>query len=438
MNRAISGFFWITVFLAVVLVPVLLMLVPAVPSGRPFRLEFSVALGFFGLTQIAVQFVLIARFKSVTAPYGIDLILHFHRRLALIAIAAIVLHPLILVIDNPSRLKLLNPLGGNWASRMALLATLCLLAIAITTVWRRKLKIDYEYWRLSHLILGVLAVIFAQLHVSMAGLYTNILWKYLIWEIMAVAMVGLVVYLRLIKPFLQKGRRWRVAEVRPELGKTWTLALEPVGHPGMRFLPGQFAWIKLSDTPFTIEEHPFSFSSSSQREDRIEFGIKELGDFTSTIKDLKPGTFASLDGPHGAFCIDRYPAAGFVFIAGGVGITPMLSFLRSMADRGDHRPVLLLYSGKAWDGMSYREELERLKDILDLKVTYVLEDPPQDWEGESGFITPELLQRQLPKEFIARNYFVCGPPPMMDAVYDALMAQGVRKDLIHMERFNLA
>jgi predicted ferric reductase len=438
VNRAISGFFWITIFLAVVLLPVFLMLVTPLPSGRPFWLEFSVALGFFGLTQIAVQFVLIARFKSVTTPYGIDVILQFHRQLAMVAIAAIVIHPLIIVIDNPSRLKLLNPLEGNWASRFALLSLVALVTMAVTTLYRKELKFDYEYWRLSHLALGVAAVVFAQLHVSMAGLYTNTFWKHAIWVIIAIIMVGIVVYLRLVKPLVQKGNQWRVAEVRPERGKTWTLVLEPVGHPGMRFLPGQFAWIKLAPTPFTIEEHPFSFSSSSQREDQVEFGIKELGDFTSTIKDVKPGTLASLDGPYGAFCIDRYPAVGYVFIAGGVGITPMMSFLRSLADRADPRPVILLYADRTWEGIAFRDDIEKLKDLLDLKVVYVLQDPPEEWEGESGFITPELLNRHLPKELINRNFFVCGPPPMMDAVYEALMKQGVRKDLIHQERFNLA
>jgi predicted ferric reductase len=97
----------------VVLLPVGILLVSPLPSGRYFWLEFSIALGFFGLTQIAVQFVLIARFKSVTKPYGIDVILLFHRRLALVAIAAILIHPFIIMLDNPSRLNLLNPFGGN-------------------------------------------------------------------------------------------------------------------------------------------------------------------------------------------------------------------------------------------------------------------------------------------------------------------------------------
>lgn len=437
MNRAISGFFWVTVLLAVVLVPVLLMLAPPVPSGRPFWLEFAVALGFFGLTQIAVQFVLIARFKSVTAPYGIDVILQFHRQLAMVAIAAILIHPLIIVIDNPSRLKLLNPLSGNWASRCALVSVLALLAIAVTSLYRERMKLDYERWRLSHLTLGLTAVIFAQLHVSLAGLYTNTFWKHAIWVLMAVVMVGVVLYLRLAKPLLQRGNEWRVTEVRPERGDTWTLVAEAVDHPGMPFMPGQFAWIKLG-SPFTLEEHPFSFSSSAQRHDRVEFGIKALGDFTAGIKDVQPGTRASLDGPHGAFCIDRYPAVGYVFIAGGVGITPMMSFLHTMADRRDPRPVVLLYSGGDWEGMSYREELEGLKKRLDLKVVYILQDPPEGWEGEKGMLTREVLRKHLPEERILRNFFICGPAPMMDAVQGALLELGVPQQFVHTERFNLA
>lgn len=437
MNKMISGFFWIALFLAMVLLPTWLLLVAPTPSGRPFWLEFSLALGFFGMTQIAIQFVLIARFKSLTAPYGIDVILQLHRRLALVALAVILLHPLIIMIDNPSRLKLLNPLSGNWASRFALFSVFCLLVLGITSLFREKLKLNYEYWRFSHLVFAVLAIVSAQLHVSLAGLYTNIWWKQAIWVVATTAMVGLVLYLRLIKPAWQRSRQsWQVSEVRPERGDTWTLILEADGHAGMEFLPGQFAWLKLGGA-FTLKEHPFSFSSSAGSRKRLEFGIKALGDFTSTIKDVQPGTPAHLDGPHGAFCIDRYPAVGYVFIAGGIGITPMLSFLRSMAERNDPRPIVLLYADQNWKDLAFREELEQLKEQLDLKLVYVLQEPPDDWQGEQGMITPEVLERNLPKELIHRNFFVCGPEPMMNAVHDTLLERGVSKACIHLERFNL-
>lgn len=438
MRKTITGFFWIVLLLAVLLLPVGVMFFSPLPSGRDFWLEFSIALGFFGVTQIAVQFVLIARFKSVTSPYGIDVIMAFHRRLALVAIAAILIHPLIIMLDNPSRLKLLNPFGGNWASRFALFSVVSLLILAVTSVYREKLKLSYERWRLTHLVFAVLAIVFAQLHVSLAGLYTNSFWKHAIWVIFAVAMVGLVFYLRVLKPSLQHGNRWRVTEVRPERGDTCTLVLAADNHSGISFDPGQFAWIKLGSTPFTLEEHPFSFSSSDKCRTPIEFGIKALGDFTRTIKDIKPGTRAYLDGPHGAFCIDRYPAVGYVFLAGGVGITPMMAFLRSMADRNDPRPVVLFYADRNWEGLAYRETIEQLKKQLDLTVVYVLQNPPEDWQGETGMINGEVLEKHLPKELIQRNFFICGPPPMMDAVHALLVERGVQNSNIHLERFSLA
>jgi predicted ferric reductase len=214
--------------------------------------------------------------------------------------------------------------------------------------------------------------------------------------------------------------------------------LEPVGHEGFRFAPGQFAWIKLAHSPFTLEEHPFSFSSSAERTGRLEFGIKALGDFSSAVGEIPVGTRAFLDGPHGAFSIDRYPAVGYVFVAGGVGITPFISFLRTMADRNDPRPVLLIYADKSWRDVAYREELAELESTLDLEVVYVLEEAPDDWEGETGFITGELLEQRVPKEKVTRFFFVCGPPPMMDAVHEALLEHGVPEAHIQMERFALA
>jgi predicted ferric reductase len=438
VTGTIAAFFWVGLYLLVIQVPILLMLVPPVPSGRHFWLEFSVALGFVGLTQIAVQFVLIARFKQVTAPYGIDIILRYHRQIAMVAVAAILAHPIIIVIDNPARLSLLNPFGGNWASRTAWVSVIALLAIVITSVYRERLKLDYERWRFFHLILGVVAIVFAQLHVSMAGLYVNTTWKQAIWITTAAAMVGLVVYLRVLKPTWQRGYRWRVAEVRPELGDTHSLVLEPVRHAGLRFDPGQFAWIKLAGSPFTLEEHPFSFSSSAESPQRVEFGIKSLGDFTSRIAEIPTGTLAYLDGPHGAFSIDRYPAVGYVFIAGGVGITPFMSFLRTMADRGDPRPSLLIYADKTWDAVAYRDDIESLKQRIDLEVVYVLEQPHEGWEGETGFVDGGLLDRHLPRETFDREYFICGPAPMMDAVHTALRERGVAEGSIQLERFKLA
>ena len=432
-----SGVFWILVYLLVVLSPVFMMMAAPHPSGRPFLLELSIALGFVGLTQIAVQFALIARFKRVTAPYGIDVILRYHRQIALVAFAFILVHPVLIVIDYPPRLALLNPFGGNWASRLGLLSIAALAAIIITSVYRQRLRLGYERWRVVHITMAILALVGAQAHVSMAGLYVNTAWKHALWIGTALVMVGFVMYLRLWRPIQQRRQPWTITEIRRERGDSCSLVLAADGHDGIRFHPGQFAWLKIADSPFTVDEHPFSFSSSATEPQHVEFGVKALGDFTRALLELEPGARAYLDGPHGSFGIDRASSAGYVMVAGGIGITPLLSCLRTMAARGDRRPVLLLDAQKSWEAATYREALEELKGQLDLEIIYVLEQPHEGWDGESGFIDGELLERRLPREGIERDYLLCGPPPLMNAVHDALRERGVPETRIHSERFNL-
>ena len=123
--------------------------------------------------------------------------------------------------------------------------------------------------------------------------------------------------------------------------------------------------------------------------------IRNLGDFTSAIHKVPVGQRVYLDGPYGAFTIGN-PADMHVLIAGGIGITPMMSMIRTLADRRDPRPVTLLYGSKDWESIMYREELEALKGRLDLTIVHVLSDPPADWTGEQGRITAEVFRRHLP------------------------------------------
>ncbi len=438
MNRTLVGVVWLSVYLFAVLAPIGLMLVPPVPTGRSFLVELSVALGFVGLTQIGIQFVLIGRFKPLTYPYGIDVVLKYHRQIAIVAMLLVLIHPVLLLIEHPARIVLFNPFGGTYASKFGILAVLLLIALAVTSVWRERLKIPYETWRILHTGLGVGALVLAQAHISLAGLYINTLWKQILWLSSSAVLVSLIAYLRLVKPYLQKRRPWRVVGIRPEGGGTVNMDIEAVGHPGMRFHPGQFAWIKVGGSPYTLDEHPYSFASSAENTTRLSFGVKALGDFSERLQGIEEGTTVFLDGPHGAFSIDRAQAPGYVFIAGGVGITPMMSFLNTLADRGDPRPVLLIYSTNTEPELAYSEEIEALKDRLDLETVFVLDEPPHDWAAEEGKVTGELLERRLPKERFVRRFFVCGPGPMMTAVQEALLEHGVPQSHIYLEKFALA
>ncbi len=180
----------------------------------------------------------------------------------------------------------------------------------------------------------------------------------------------------------------------------------------------------------------FIFLQRPRNTGRVTFTIKEFGDFTRTIKDAKIGQRAYLDGPYGAFSVDREKGAGYVFLAGGVGITPIMSTLRALAERGDRRPLLFIYGSKTWEDVTFREEIEELKPRLDLTVVHVLSKAPEGWTGESGRISYELLERHIPKDRNSREYMICGADRMMDAVEAALSKLGVSLEHIHSERYN--
>jgi len=136
--------------------------------------------------------------------------------------------------------------------------------------------------------------------------------------------------------------------------------------------------------------------------------------------------------------MDRRQAPGYVFIAGGVGVTPLYSMLLTMRDREDVRPVTFFYASATWEDAVFREKLTELsKTMPNLRVVYVLGQPPEGWTGESGYITPEMLRRQLPPQYRRYEYLICGSSAMMDAMEKALTEVGVPYRQISTERFDM-
>jgi predicted ferric reductase len=436
MTYAVKSAVWIAAYLLFVLAPQLALLAGSLPPARDFWTEFSAALGYSGLAIMGLQFGLTARFRYVTEPWGEDVIYHFHRRISLFAAGLVIVHPLIIFAVQP-QLRL-APEFPDIPLRVvaAFVSVFSVVALAVMALWRSKLKIPYETWHLSHIALAIIAVTGGLLHMVGWGFYLVNPWKRGLWIGLTIFWLGLLFYVRIIKPLFILRRPYRVTEVRQERGDTTTLVMRPEGHPGFRFRPGQFGWLTVWGSPFKITGHPFSFSSSAAAADgQVEMSIRKLGDFTSGVPDVPVGQRVYIDGPYGAFSIGN-PADMHVLIAGGVGVTPMMSMIRTLADTGDPRPVVLLYGSKQWDLITFREDLDALKARLDLKVVHVLENPPADWTGERGFLSADVLRRYLPKPFADHEYFICGPGVMMDAIEGALAELDVPLMKYHSERYS--
>jgi predicted ferric reductase len=276
------------------------------------------------------------------------------------------------------------------------------------------------------------------IHMIGWGFYLVDSRKRALWIGLSIFWICLLLYVRVIKPLFILRRPYVVSEVRAERGDSWTLVMQPQRHPGFRFTPGQFGWLTIWGRPFKITAHPFSFSSSAEVTDgHVEMTIRNLGDMTSRIHEVPVGRRVYLDGPYGAFTIGN-PADMHVLIAGGVGITPMMSMIRTLADRGDKRPVILIYGSKDWESIMFREELDALEARLDLRVVHVLSNPPAGWKGEEGRINPEIMKRHLPPPYADHEYFICGPNPMMDAIENALGEMHVPMSKYHSERYSFA
>jgi NAD(P)H-flavin reductase len=169
----------------------------------------------------------------------------------------------------------------------------------------------------------------------------------------------------------------------------------------------------------------------------VEFIIKELGDFTRTINQIKPGTRAWLEAPHGHLThIGHEDAPGIALIAGGVGIAPLLGILRELAVTGDPRPTVLLYGNRTVAQIVCREELQRLSESHGTEVVHVLSEPPDGWRCDTGMIDETLLRRHFETE--ARRdwlYILCGPPEMLKDVEATLISVGVPSSRILSENF---
>jgi predicted ferric reductase len=437
MNRRAA--LWIGIYLLMVAAPLLVLLLGPMPPGREFLWDLSMALGFAGMAMMAIQFALTARFKRASAPFGIDIIYLFHRYLAMIALAIVLMHFGILWWSYEDALGSIDPREAPWELTSGRIALLAFALAVVTSEWRKLLRLEYGIWRYAHVALAIIGFAAAVAHILGIGYYTEAPGKRWLWLAVTLLWIVVVVWVRLIKPWNRRNRPYRVAEVREERNKAWTLVLEPDGHSGLeRFKPGQFAWLSLRSSPHHMREHPFSIASAPEQLPRVELGIKALGDFTRKIGEIKPGEVAYLDAPYGVFSIDNHKGTpGFVYIVGGIGITPCMSMLRSMARRGDKRPLWLFYGNSDWDDVAYREEIEALAGQLNLTVVHILSSPHAGWEGEEGFVRKDVLERHLPRNHAELQYFLCGPPPMLEAAEDGLKGLGVSDNHIQSEVFEL-
>lgn len=420
----------------------------SVTQGLENRGIYETILTYLNIAFFAAllaQYPLAGRVNAVTKITGLDNGMHLHRKAGEFIALFFFLHPLLIIgprfLISPQKV-----LGDVWETFIAGEASTGVYAWAVMSIWvltamyKDKLKISYEAWRISH-GLGLVAVAILATHhavtVGRHGRYNELFD--IMWIILCAIAVSIVSYTYFVRPFLQQKRPFKLVSTEKISSSDWGLTLEKDGDFPFEFDAGQFLWINTTGNAFNRTEHPFSIASSPAALPKVSFIIRELGDFTSNLGALKPGQRVYVDGPHGVFTLNGRQASGIALIAGGAGIGPNLGILRQLVDLRETRPVRMIYGNRRLDQMCSQDEINSIETTLpNFEQRLVLEQADDSAKtAHIGFIDKAFLADQFDEEK-RKNwvFYVCGPPVMVDAVTDHLRALGIPETQILFEQLS--
>jgi predicted ferric reductase len=426
---------WASAYAFALLLPVLLMLVS--PYTEQAWTVFAVAVGFTAFAGMALQVVLVSRSPLVASAVGLDVLVRLHRSMGVVLVLMVLLHVAVIFVVSPWARSWLWPIHQPLVAQAGAAAFYAMILLGGTSVWRARFGMGYETWRLLHVALTAVAVLGGYIHVLYASDFS---WSgplRMLATLLLLAATASLVYLRVGRAFGTLDSPWLVADVRDEHGGSVTLTLDATRR-GVDVRPGQFAWLRFAGRPYSLVEHPFSIASAAGPDRRrISFTIRSLGTTSHAVRELRPGATVLLDGPHGGVA-DELLVRPWILVVGGIGITPAMGILRSLAEAGDRRPVQLVYCVRDWEQATFRDELVELGTQLDLDLVVVATRPAPSWTGVRGRLDGRTLARVLPQDRASRSVLVCGPDGFATDVLGWLEAIGVPLAHVYAERFTSA
>lgn len=315
------------------------------------------------------------------------------------------------VLDYPEMLK-------------ATAGTVILLAVGITSARAVRRRTSHEFWYYVHL-LTYAAVFLAFGHQVALG--SDLQGHVVPWYVLYLGVAGLVLWFRVLAPVrLNLRHRLRVESVHQEARGVWSVVVRGRDLDRLGARAGQFfRWRFLADglrwtsTPYSLSAPP--------RPDRMRITIKALGDHSTAVALLRPGTRVWAEGPYGALTGDRRTSARSLLIAAGVGITPLRALFETLPGR-----VTLLYRARSVEDLALGGELEALARWRGAEVRYLLNGP----QGQRPRVTAESLLAAVP-DLAGHDVYLCGPHGFARDVYEELRAAGVPDRRIHHESFEL-
>jgi ferredoxin-NADP reductase len=204
------------------------------------------------------------------------------------------------------------------------------------------------------------------------------------------------------------------------------------------FKPGQFFFVTIKVEGKDATKH-FSFSNSPTEKGYIEF-TKRITEspYSKALGKLKVGDWAKLRMPFGTFTFE----GGYekiAFLSGGIGITPIRSICKFIADKKLPIDTVLLYSNNYEEDIIFRRDLDNLSEInKNIRIVYTLTASDIDtkkWYGRVGYIDDKMIKEEMP-DYMERVFYICGPPKMVEILIDILKNKlSIKPERIKRENF---
>jgi predicted ferric reductase len=347
----------------------------------------------------------------------------------------VILHPILVFLPED---RIFIPLQLRyWPEFMGLFLLLLIIATVISSRWRARLRLSFHRWWPIHRGAAVVTVTAFWIHV----LSVNSTFEQKLPMVSAFSAMGLcgllIVWMR-TRSLRNRRRSFLVSAIEPAGEDAVCLKIVSTTNHMPAYVPGQFSFITIFSAHISKEEHPFTIASAPTRHAFLEFIVRTTGDWTGQLKNIQPGDRVSMNGPFGLFShLQLSENNEIIMIAGGIGITPMLSLLRFMAGRKDQRKITLIWSNQTRKHIIFPEEFQNLgAQLKGLRIFHVLTREPE-FSGDKGRLDRPKLKRLTSKCSPSSATFVCGPNRMMKEVHHCLVSMGFPRRMIFMERFSL-
>ena len=389
--------------------------------------------GLLGSYLVCAQLLLVGRVPWFERGIGLDRLVAWHRSLGTSVVLLVLSHVVLMIVGG----SLLDGVSV-WAEVPSVLATqpylwpavlgtALFLAVGVSSARLARRRLSYEAWFAVHLTIYV-GIFLAFAHQVAGG--THLVDSPVargLWILLYAGTAAALVTWRVALPLLSHHRHaLRVSAVVPEADGLASVWVHGRGLSRLEARAGQFFLVRFLTPGHRATAHPYSLSMVPT-DDHLRFTVGALGDHSTAVADLRPGTRVQVEGPFGRFTADRSTSDRVLLIAGGAGIGPVRALAEELLTQG--RQVVVLH--RAHDAASLALAAEFTPSTA---LTYL---PVPGRRVQLGYdpLDPQHLGRLVP-DIGSRDVFVCGPPAMADAVRRSARALGVPRSAIHREEID--